>query len=52
MSVVYNVLVLGFSVGLTFDKAEAEAWLRKATALDKRIVAVPYREPEVRVTDD
>jgi hypothetical protein len=39
--VVYNVLVKGYSVGLTFNHAEALAWAGAAT--DAVVIAVPYR---------
>lgn len=43
-SYVYNVLVMGFSVGLTFDLREAQAWAGKDPKA--KIVAVKYTKPE------
>ena len=31
MRTVYNVVIAGYSIGLTFEKAEAERWLREST---------------------
>lgn len=42
-TVVYNVRIKGISVGLTFDKLEAEAWLKGTATRDKKIIPVPYR---------
>lgn len=42
-SIVYNVLIGGTSVGLTFDKREALNWLARSSFQgSKVIVPVPY----------
>jgi myo-inositol catabolism protein IolC len=46
-SVVYNVTIKGFSVGLTFDPIEAKAWLKGTATADKKIIIVPYRKANV-----
>lgn len=40
---IYNVLVNGFSVGMTFNHSEAVGWSQHATSKDVKIIAVPYR---------
>lgn len=43
-STVYNVLVKGYSIGLTFNHAESLAWKSQSmNAKDAVIVATPYR---------
>jgi len=43
--VIYNVLVKGFSVGMTFSRKQAEEWQRGATHIrDAVIVPVRYRD--------
>lgn len=44
--VIYNVLVKGFSVGMTFSRKQAEEWQRGATHIrDAVIVPVRYHDP-------
>jgi hypothetical protein len=40
-TVIYNVLVKGYSVGMTFNHAEALGWANATTGA--KIVHVPYR---------
>lgn len=44
-TVVYNVMVGGYSVGLTFSKKEGEAWLKAAGTMPKALVPVNYAVP-------
>jgi hypothetical protein len=46
-SIIWNVLVAGFSIGLTRSTAERDDWVRRATHPDVRYVStgfVPYYE--------
>lgn len=45
-TVIYNALAGGFSIGVTFSKAKAEAWLARSHATKKEIRAYPYKEPQ------
>lgn len=42
--VVYNVLIGGMSIGMTFNKSEAVSWMTSSRYQgDKKIVAVAYK---------
>lgn len=42
-SVIYNVEVMGNSIGMTFDLKEAQAWARDTMSHSVTIRAVKYR---------
>lgn len=45
--VVYNVIVAGTSIGLTFHKPEAERWVKSSMHPEPAtILGVPYRVPD------
>lgn len=42
---IYNVMIAGVSIGMTFNRLEAEDWKRSSMySGDKRVVAVHYTE--------
>jgi hypothetical protein len=44
-SMVYNAVVAGNSIGLTFSKKEGDAWLRAAGSMPKYLAPVKYTVP-------
>ena len=55
-TVIYNAVIGGVSIGLTFSKQRAETWIRQSMYKGKKEVrAVAYKEPHdvsVRVQVD
>lgn len=45
MKYVYNVLIGGFSIGLTFNRTEALSWMQQSMYQGrKEVLTIPYKE--------
>jgi len=42
---IYSAIVNGYSVGVTFDRSKAEAWISRSDSRDKRVCERAYVEP-------